>query len=62
MQCPQCRTENPAGAKFCGACGARLEAKCPACGHSNLPGSRFCNECGEALGSRAPSGPAPKFA
>ncbi|MBI2177163.1 MAG: zinc-ribbon domain-containing protein, partial [Candidatus Tectomicrobia bacterium] len=28
MQCPQCRTENSAGAKFCGACGARLEAKC----------------------------------
>ncbi len=49
MSCPQCRQDNPAGAKFCSGCGGRLEAVCSACGHSNSPGSRFCNECGNAV-------------
>ena len=49
MTCPQCRHDNPSGAKFCSGCGGRLEAVCPACGHTNLPGSRFCNECGSAV-------------
>ena len=49
MSCPQCRQNNPAGAKFCSGCGGRLEAVCPACGHPNLSGSRFCNECGKPL-------------
>ena len=26
MQCPQCHTENPADAKFCGSCGATIPA------------------------------------
>ena len=49
MSCPQCRQDNPAGAKFCSGCGARLEAVCPACGHANLAGGRFCNECGKPV-------------
>ncbi|PYO18725.1 MAG: hypothetical protein DMD88_17070 [Candidatus Rokuibacteriota bacterium] len=49
MRCPQCRQDNPAGAKFCAGCGGRLEAICPACGHPNLPSSRFCNECGNPV-------------
>src|SRR5438552_8320780 len=49
MRCPQCRQDNPAGAKFCAGCGGRLEAVCPACGHPNLPSSRFCNECGNPV-------------
>jgi class 3 adenylate cyclase/tetratricopeptide (TPR) repeat protein len=49
VSCPQCRQDNPAGAKFCSGCGGRLEAVCAACGHSNLPGSRFCNECGKPV-------------
>jgi len=49
VSCPQCRQDNPAGAKFCGGCGARLEAVCPACGHANLAGNRFCNECGKPV-------------
>jgi class 3 adenylate cyclase/tetratricopeptide (TPR) repeat protein len=49
MRCPQCRQDNPAGAKFCRDCGGRLEALCPACRHPNLPGSRFCNECGNPI-------------
>jgi class 3 adenylate cyclase/tetratricopeptide (TPR) repeat protein len=53
VTCPQCRHDNPPGAKFCSGCGARLDAICPECGHPNLPGSRFCNECGKALTARS---------
>ena len=44
--CPHCQQDNPEGARFCSACGAKLEAVCPKCGQGNPPGSRFCNECG----------------
>jgi tetratricopeptide (TPR) repeat protein len=49
MRCTRCRHENPAGAKFCNACGDRLERSYPTCGHGNPPGRRFCNECGGDL-------------
>jgi tetratricopeptide (TPR) repeat protein len=49
MRCARCRHENPAGANFCKACGAKLDRVCPTCGHVNPPGSRFCNECGGDL-------------
>jgi class 3 adenylate cyclase len=62
MPCPQCRHENPAGARFCNACGAMLEAGCSACGQVNPPGSRFCNACGQQLTPPAPAAPAPRFA
>jgi predicted amidophosphoribosyltransferase len=37
MKCPNCQTELPDNAKFCGACGQLLqtERKCPRCGHIN---------------------------
>ncbi len=48
--CPQCGQENPAGAKFCTACGAKVgPVDCPACGHTNAPGTKFCGQCGEKL-------------
>src|SRR5713101_4340938 len=49
MQCSNCQYENPAEAKFCNACGAKLEARCPQCSHVNPSGSRFCNACGSSL-------------
>ena len=49
MRCPQCGHENPAGARFCNACGTPLGA-CRACGQVNAPGSRFCSGCGQGLG------------
>jgi class 3 adenylate cyclase/tetratricopeptide (TPR) repeat protein len=49
--CPNCASENEAGAKFCNDCGAPLTAGCPNCGATNKPGARFCNECGTALAS-----------
>jgi len=58
MKCPRCQDENPAGVRFCGACGALLELLCPACGASNPPANRFCHQCGGPLGGGSP---APKF-
>jgi hypothetical protein len=52
--CPQCRSENPPGARFCNNCGHGLDATCAACGHANPPGSTFCNGCGGRLGTVDP--------
>jgi hypothetical protein len=49
MHYPQCQHANPAGARFCNACGAQLEVVCLACSQVNPPGSRFCNACGQNL-------------
>ncbi len=49
MECPSCHTGNPAGQKFCGSCGRRLEVACPRCRASNPPGYRFCGQCGANL-------------
>ena len=53
MRCPNCKTENPAGKKFCGDCGAALANLCPKCGADNPASKRFCGECGTALGAPA---------
>src|SRR5579862_8271603 len=53
MRCSNCKTENPAGNKFCGTCGALLANLCPKCGADNPAGQRFCGTCGTALGSPA---------
>jgi len=57
--CPRCQHSNPAGVKFCGECGARLELLCPACQIPNPPTNKFCHQCGDPL-TGAP--PAEKFA
>ena len=49
MHCFRCDFENPAGMRFCGACGTPLEAVCPACGTSNPDGFAFCGSCGQKL-------------
>ncbi len=52
MKCPKCQSENPEGVKFCGGCGAGLQAilVCPHCNHSNPPGVLlFCHERGRPL-------------
>jgi class 3 adenylate cyclase/tetratricopeptide (TPR) repeat protein len=51
MRCPRCRHENPDASRFCGGCGARLEAVCLACQAANPPANRFCHQCGAALGA-----------
>ena len=55
MQCPACRHENPAQAKFCLECGARLVVSCSNCRTELPPSAKFCLECGERV---TPSGAA----
>ena len=57
--CPECRGENPPGARFCNHCGHRLDATCASCGQSNPPGSKFCNGCGGQLGAPTTSAKTP---
>jgi class 3 adenylate cyclase/tetratricopeptide (TPR) repeat protein len=58
--CQGCARDNPAAARFCGGCGAPLEARCPACQSPNPPGNKFCHQCGAALdGSATPAAVSP---
>jgi class 3 adenylate cyclase/tetratricopeptide (TPR) repeat protein len=57
LACAACGTENPAGARFCMACGSALARRCPNCGAEAPPGARFCTSCGSALD--AAPGPTP---
>jgi class 3 adenylate cyclase/tetratricopeptide (TPR) repeat protein len=61
VRCAQCYQANARGAKFCNACGARLEAVCPTCDRANAPASRFCNECGAPLTDSAPAAAGSRF-
>jgi class 3 adenylate cyclase/tetratricopeptide (TPR) repeat protein len=56
--CERCGGENPAGQRFCGACGSALSQGCAACGAVNPAGQRFCGGCGAALGPAAVAAPA----
>src|SRR5712692_1105123 len=49
MHCPKCQHENREGAKFCEACGSKLELSCSACGNQVRPGAAFCDSCGAPL-------------
>ena len=49
MECPQCRTANRQGRRFCAKCGAALAVTCSGCGAVNAPGEDFCGGCGKAL-------------
>ena len=59
MRCPRCQQENPAGVKFCGECGTKLEARCSQCGAGNPPTNKFCHECGTALSAQESTPPSP---
>src|ERR1700689_5179019 len=53
-RCQECAHENTMGARFCVACGARLEVACGSCGHLCPPTSQYCGWCGapRTAGSR----------
>src|SRR5215510_10149715 len=53
MHCPQCQHENREEARFCEACGSKLELCCPSCGHQVRPGAAFCDQCGTRLSGHA---------
>jgi eukaryotic-like serine/threonine-protein kinase len=57
MQCPNCQTELPDSAKFCGVCGQSLsrDCLCPKCGQINPQDFKFCHQCGQPLTSAQPS-------
>src|SRR5436190_9664833 len=58
MICPQCGSENRAGARFCGVCGSPLSLTCPN-GHPVPPGFRFCDECGAPVSGAVIPGSVP---
>jgi hypothetical protein len=50
--CPKCGFQNPQTVKFCGNCGAPMQAgsvNCPKCGTANAAGAKFCSSCGNPL-------------
>ncbi|HET9497573.1 MAG TPA: adenylate/guanylate cyclase domain-containing protein, partial [Candidatus Limnocylindria bacterium] len=49
LVCANCRTENPAGAKFCTECASALARPCQNCGTVNPAGAKFCSECATPL-------------
>src|SRR5271168_1590938 len=53
MRCVKCGTENPAGKRFCGDCGAALANRCAQCGADNPLEKKFCGDCGNALAATA---------
>src|SRR5215472_648482 len=55
MQCSQCQSTNPAGAKFCVECGSPLALLCPSCGSEPPPTARFCPQCATPLTAESPS-------
>ncbi len=49
VPCPSCGKQNPSATKFCGDCGAKMEAgkvPCVKCGAELREGAKFCSECG----------------
>ena len=55
MNCSSCGHDNPAQAKFCLECGARLGHRCAACGAELPGGAKFCLECGKPIGAGSPA-------
>jgi class 3 adenylate cyclase len=55
MRCSKCGSDNPAGKKFCGDCGAPLANRCPKCGAENPLSKRFCGDCGASLDATPPA-------
>jgi predicted ATPase/class 3 adenylate cyclase len=66
MRCESCGTENPAGQRFCGHCGAALTLICGSCGATNQPSQKYCGACGTPLagvqGDAAPATAVPRAA
>ncbi|MEE9280321.1 MAG: AAA family ATPase [Myxococcota bacterium] len=57
--CSACQHENPADARFCLRCGARLGILCASCGHDLPSDARFCQECGHPVSAAESSRPSP---
>lgn len=51
MNCSECGSELPAGAKFCMTCGHPVAAVCATCGTDLPPEAAFCFSCGTKVGA-----------
>lgn len=73
MKCPNCQFENRDDAKFCKACGSKLEginvkpepavnaaSVCQNCGAALKPGAKFCSKCGSAAAASPAPVPVPE--
>lgn len=49
MKCGACAYVNPADARFCAGCGAKLAPRCPSCAAEVLAEAAFCHHCGAGL-------------
>ncbi|MEQ8155912.1 MAG: zinc ribbon domain-containing protein [Clostridiaceae bacterium] len=51
LNCTNCNSEIPAGAKFCLNCGEKVKTElfCPTCGEKMAPNAKFCPQCGNKL-------------
>jgi class 3 adenylate cyclase/tetratricopeptide (TPR) repeat protein len=56
LNCTSCQHDNEATARFCSACGARLERGCSGCGAALAEGARFCSQCGQPAENAAAGG------
>jgi class 3 adenylate cyclase len=63
VNCPNCQSENPHGARFCTNCGKQLPLTCRSCSAELHPEARFCHNCGhpvnQDLEQTSPTSPAP---
>lgn len=75
LTCAACGSEEPAGAAFCGNCGAALAGAttetttadaaatgvlvCPSCGSDEPEGAEFCGSCGTRFGPAPPEAEQP---
>lgn len=70
MRCPACGSDAAPEARFCRACGTRIESAaaapppslqryCPTCGSPARAGVRFCAKCGRTLPGESAQSPAP---
>src|SRR5262245_39578651 len=60
VSCSRCRTDNPAGAKFCLECGAPLKARCEHCGAALSRAAKLCSQCSQPV--RRTTGASSRFA
>lgn len=56
MNCSNCGSDNPSGAKFCLNCGHALEIACPNCATGLPVDAKFCMNCGHQLEAGSTAG------
>ncbi len=55
MECPTCKRENSASARFCMHCAVPLVPACARCGGELPAEARFCPQCAHPVNAAAPA-------